>query len=455
MRPMRAWHRMSVQEVLDYLGSDATQGLSEKEARLRREAAGPNELSGQSGWSIWSIFLEQMRSPMVLILIAACSIPLLLREIPDTVAILSIILINTVLGVREEYKAEKAIASLRQLSDPRVKITRDSTIGEVGSRDLVTGDIIHLEPGDMVPAESRLIFCMSLRVQESSLTGESEPVEKQAGPLEEAGEIPLGDRVNMAYMGTPVVHGRGTGVVVATGMETELGQVARMIQAQEEEPSPLQRRLRRLARRLAFAAVFLVLIVVLTGLSRGEAPGPLLLTAVSLAVAAMPEGLPAVALAVEQGEPDIMERAPIDPEAGIFTRGMLIKIIWVGVLLGLFSLGLGHRSWILEDPAWRTLIFTTLTFGQMANVLAIRTGKQSLFRAGITSNLSLLGAVFLTCVLQLTVVYAPPLQSLFKTTTLTIGQLTGCLFFSSLLFWAVEFEKFIRRHMGKTAENVF
>lgn len=907
------WHQMSPQDVLLALDTDGEIGLASAEALRRREVTGPNLLTEKHGRGLIIIFLEQIRSLMVLVLLAAGAVSLFLGEVSDAVAILAIVLLNAVLGVKEEYKAEKAIAALRRLAVPRVKVVREGQVEEAGARDLVPGDIVLLEAGDMVPADCRLLSCATLRIQESSLTGESEPVEKWNKALDEQDDVPLGDRVNMAYMGTPVVHGRGRGVVTETGMGTELGRVAGMIQDQEEEATPLQRRLDRLARNLAFAALALVLLVVLLGLARGEAPKLLFLTAVSLAVAVMPEGLPAVvtialalgaermlrykalirrlsaveslgsvtvictdktgtltentmtvtildaagrrvdltqkvlktgfrvtpgeefvdlsdypamkillaggalcndaalrerpdgtlsaigdptegalvvaaaraglvkgdldrlmprleeipfdsdrrlmttvhnlegihpagaevlqgvledvlsggdrrliftkgaienllplcdrimggkkpralsgddreailkshdeladmgmrilgvgcrgdsdplepgqgsgpekqliyvgmvgildpprpealqaiqtcrtagirpimitgdhpltaahianelgigngslvltgaqmdklpdnrlveevqrvdvyarvspahklrivealrsvghivamtgdgvndapalkradvgvamglagtevakeaadivlqddnfativhavregriifdnirkfvlfilasnsaeiivmlagpimgmplplyplqilwvnllsdglpavALAVEPGEKDVMDRAPIDPKAGIFTRGMVFRIIWVGTLLGALCLFSGYRFWSMDDPAWRTLIFSTLTFGQMANILAIRTGEKSLFRSGIMSNRPLLVAVLLTCALQVAVIYLPPLQSVFKTVPLTAAQFGTCLLLSSLLFWAIEGEKLLRR----------
>ena len=151
----------------------------------------------------------------------------------------------------------------------------------------------------------------------------------------------------------------------------------------------------------------------------------------------------AVALAVEPGEKNIMKRPPVDPSVGIFTRQMVFQIVWVGALLGVLCLGMGYNLWAAGDPSWRTLIFSTLTFGQMANVLAVRTGKESLFRAGIMSNRPLLIAVLLTCVLQLAVIYVPFLQTVFKTVPLSAGQLGMCLAFSSLIFWALETEKLV------------
>jgi Ca2+-transporting ATPase len=913
---------MPVDEVLRILGADGESGLAEAEVRRRSQETGPNELTESRGRGLLAIFIEQVTSLMVIVLLVACVVSLLLGEVSDAVAILAIVLLNAVLGVKEEYKAEQAIAALRRMAVPVVKTKRDGQILEISARDLVPGDIVFLEAGSMVPADCRLLKCESLRVQEASLTGESEPVEKWCEPLDRGDDIPLGDRVNMGYMGTPVVAGRGTGIVTAIGMETELGRIAGMIQTQQEEATPLQRRLDRLARNLAFAALFLVFLIVLLGLGRGEEPKLLFLTAVSLAVAAIPEGLPAVvtialalgaermlrhralirrlpaveslgsvtvictdktgtltenmmtvtildaaghrmdlaqrimktgprslpekepldltgqpvmtlllmggvlcndaflrdrpdgtvsavgdptegalvvaaaraglrkdkldlwlprlseipfdserrlmttmhgfedvrsilppnlldaltalsildagrlaftkgaidsllptcdrildsggardmadddrdrilrshnelagkgmrvlgiayhtegtaedgfsennpehrlvyvgmagildpprpqalqailicreagirpvmitgdhpltarhiagelnigndsgiltgrqidelpedqldeevgrvdvfarvtpshklrivqalknrgqivamtgdgvndapalkmadvgvamgrtgtdvakeaadmvlqddnfativhavregrvifdnirkfirfilasnsaeilvmlvapmlgmplplyplqilwvnllsdglpavALAVEPGERKVMKRPPVDPRVGIFTRQMVFQIVWVGALLGVLSLGMGYAQWSAGDPAWRTLIFTTLTFGQMANVLAVRTGKESLFRAGIMSNRPLLIAVLLTCVLQLAVIYVPFMQTVFKTVPLTTGQLGMCLAFSSLVFWALEGEKLVLKLLDPASRKI-
>jgi Ca2+-transporting ATPase len=902
---------MAVDEVLHLLDTDGESGLTEAEVRRRSQETGPNELIESRGRGILFIFIEQVTSLMVIVLLVACGVSLLLGEVSDAVAIFAIVLLNAILGVKEEYKAERAIAALRRMAVPVVRTKRDGQVLEISSRDLVPGDIVLLEAGNMVPADCRLLMCESLRVQEASLTGESEPVEKWCEPLDRGDDTSLGDRVNMGYMGTSVVAGHGAGVITAIGMETELGRIAGMIQTQQEEATPLQRRLDRLARNLAFAALFLVFLIVLLGLGRGEEPKLLFLTAVSLAVAAIPEGLPAVvtialalgaermlrhralirrlpaveslgsvtvictdktgtltentmtvtildaaghridltqrimktgprfipdkehlelagqpamnllllggalcndailrdrpggslsavgdptegalvvaaaraglhknkldrllprlseipfdserrlmttvhvlkdvrselepnllealdaasipegvdlaftkgaidsllpacdrvldsggvrsmaeadrdkilkshdelagkgmrvlgiayntnrvteggssennperflvyvgmvgildpprpqalqavltcqeagirpvmitgdhpltarhiaaelsigkdsnvltgrqidelpedqledevsrvdvfarvnpahklsivkalknqgqivamtgdgvndapalktadvgvamgltgtdvakeaadmvlqddnfativhavregrvifdnirkfirfilasnsaeilvmltgpmlgmplplyplqilwvnllsdglpavALAVEPGEKNVMKRPPVDPSVGIFTRQMVFQIVWVGALLGVLCLGMGYNLWAAGDPSWRTLIFSTLTFGQMANVLAVRTGKESLFRAGIMSNRPLLIAVLLTCVLQLAVIYVPFLQTVFKTVPLSAEQLGMCLAFSSLIFWALEAEKLV------------
>jgi len=290
----RVWYRMSPEETLRALRTDVRSGLSSAEAHRRSKIRGLNELTGKRRRSIWSLFLKQIRSPMVLILIASCGISLLLGETALTAAILAIICLNAFLEIRDEYKAEKAIPALKHLSGTRVKLTRDGKVVEAWSRALVPGDVVHLAAGDLVPADCRLIACDGLRIQESALTGESEPVVKTAAASGSDEDHSSPDRTNMALMGTMVVHGRGTGAVTATGMATELGQVAGMIQIQEEEASPLQGWLFRLTEKLALAVLVLVFLLFLAGIVRGGEPGLLLLTAVSLAVAAMPEGLPAV-----------------------------------------------------------------------------------------------------------------------------------------------------------------
>ena len=911
-----AWHRMGPGEVFQILGSDPERGLEEEEAAGRLARHGPNQLADKPGRGLQALFFRQFASLMVVVLLVACLVSLLLGEIADAVSILIIVLLNAALGVREEYKAEKAIAALRRMTVPLAKVKRGEEVREVSSRDLVRGDVVLLEAGDLVPADCRLFACEGLRVQEASLTGESEAAEKACQVVEDGEEIPLGDRFNMAYMGTAVVHGRGAGVITATGMDTELGSIAGMIQSQDEESTPLQRRLDRLAKNLALGALFLVMLVVLLGLWRGEEIQLLFVTAVSLAVAAIPEGmpavvtialalgaermlrekalirrlpaveslgsvtvictdktgtltenvmtvtildaagyrldltqkimktgmrsapadrlldlanrpvmtllltggalcndasirtlpdgtfsivgdptegalvvaaaraglgkrdldrllprreetpfdaerrlmttvhavppdlsgmppsltrclrdlsppgtagvlftkgamdsllpecdrvllregalpldrggrerilekhddlavrgmrvlgiacrpvpsagsvspgrnsgpglvyvgmvgildpprprvfeavrvcreagirpvmitgdhpltaahiarelaigdnrpvltgreieglsdrelegavartdvyarvspahklrivralkerghivamtgdgvndapalksadvgvamgitgtevakeasdivlqddnfativravregriifdnirkfirfilasnsaeilvmlagplmgmplplfplqilwinllsdgLPAVALAVEPGEPGVMERPPLDPRTGIFSRRMVFQILWVGALLGVLSLGMGYTLWSAEDPAWRTVVFSALTFGQMANVLAVRTGSTSLFRAGVLSNRPLVGAVILTCALQLAVIYLPFLQPVFRTVPLTAAQLLMVLAVSSLVFWAVEVEKWVLGFSG-------
>lgn len=287
------WSELVADEVLRQLDSDRRHGLTEAEAARRLDEQGPNELVERGVRSPWAIAWEQFTATMVVILIVAAVVSAVLGDFKDAVAILAIVVLNGVLGFTQEYRAEQAMAALRKLTVPTVRVRRGGRVQEISARDLVRGDIVLLEAGNLVPADCRLLETANLRIQEAALTGESEPVEKDPRAL--AGEdLPLGDRRNMAYMGTVVTFGRGLTVVVETGMDTELGNIAELIQTVGREPTPLQRRLAQLGRGLALAALGIVAVVFVLGLLRGEDLRLMFLTAVSLAVAAIPEGLPAV-----------------------------------------------------------------------------------------------------------------------------------------------------------------
>jgi Ca2+-transporting ATPase len=230
---------------------------------------------------------------MIVILIVAAVVSGLLGDYEDSIAIAVIVVLNAALGFGQEYRAERAMAALKQLSAPIVKVRREGRVREISTKELVPGDVVLLEAGNLVPADGRLLEAANLRVQESALTGESEPVEKETAALE-GEEIPLGDRVDMVYSSTVVTRGRGQYVVTETGMATELGNIAAMIQAASPEQTPLQRRLNQVGKVLALAALAIVSVVFVLGLLRGEDLELMFLTAVSLAVAAVPEGLPAV-----------------------------------------------------------------------------------------------------------------------------------------------------------------
>jgi Ca2+-transporting ATPase len=287
------WYQREASEVLKELGTDRATGLSPQSAEERLNQYGPNELVDRGAKSPWLILWEQFTAIMVVVLLVAAILSAILGDYRDTVAILAIVILNAVLGFRQEYRAEKAMAALKKLAVPTVKVRRADRLQEVSARSLVPGDIVLLEAGDLVPADCRLLEAVNLRTQEAALTGESEPVDKQTTAIASA-DLPLGDRINFAYMGTAVSYGRGTGVVTETGMSTELGKIARMIQTTERQPTPLQRRLDQLGRRLALAALFLVAIIFVEGVISGKNIELMFLTAVSVAVAAVPEGLPAV-----------------------------------------------------------------------------------------------------------------------------------------------------------------
>ncbi len=291
--PMKTWYQSSGAEVLQQLGTDASQGLSDAAATRRLAEYGPNELVERGLKSPWRILWEQMSDTMVIILIVAAIISAFLGDYKDTIAILVIVVLNAVLGFRQEYKAEQAMAALKRLAVPSVKARRDGRVREISARELVPGDVVLLETGNLVPADARLLESANLRVEEAALTGESEPVEKEAELVFDT-EQPLGDRRNMVYMGTIITYGHGLAVITQTGMETELGHIATMIQTVKQEATPLQRRLDYLGRMLAMVALIIVAIIFGLGLLRGEDIRVMFLTAVSLAVAAVPEGLPAV-----------------------------------------------------------------------------------------------------------------------------------------------------------------
>ena len=305
---MNKWYQLNIEDAVKELGTNAASGLSAAEATLRLNRHGPNELIDRGQKSPWAILWEQMTALMVVILIVAAVASALLGDWKDAIAILTIVVLNAILGFSQEYRAEKAMAALKKMSTPLVRVRRDGQVREISSRDLVPGDVVLLEAGNVVPADLRLIESVNLRVQEAALTGESEPVEKVTAALE-AKDVTIGDRRNMAFMGTIVTYGRGAGIVSETGMSTELGAIAAMIQTVESDPTPLQKRMDQLGRTLAIAAFVIVVVIFAMGMLRGEEFKLMFLTAVSMAVAAVPEGLPAVVtIALALGAQKMLKR---------------------------------------------------------------------------------------------------------------------------------------------------
>lgn len=290
---MSEFYQVEAGLVLTELETDPEQGLSKDEAARRLEVHGLNELVETDKKNPWRILWEQMTSIMVVILLIAALISLGLQEYLDAIVISAIILINAAIGFQQEYKAEEAMSALKKLSVPTVKVRRSGHIKEISATELVPGDVILLEAGNVIPADCRLVESTNLRIEEAALTGESVPVEKDSSFVAES-DLPLGDRVNMAYLGTIVTYGRSTAVVVDTGMNTELGNIATLIQTTTGDLTPLQKRINQLSKGLAVAAVALVALVFLIGIFRGESFELMLLTGISMAVAAVPEGLPAV-----------------------------------------------------------------------------------------------------------------------------------------------------------------
>lgn len=290
------WHTLTTEALEQELQSDMDRGLTVSEAQHRLATIGPNELPEAAPPSPLKIFLRQFANLIVWVLIGAAAVSGLLQEWIDAVAILAIVVLNAILGFVQEFRAERSLAALKQLSVATARVIRDDTVLAIPAGQVVPGDLIQIEAGDRVPADSRIVYATGLQTQEASLTGESTPVAKSAKPIPQT-EVPLGDRQNMLFMGTIVVSGKGRALVTATGAQTELGKIAALIHREaqvEQEETPLQRRLEHLGHTLLWLSLGIVGVVFLLGVLRGVPLVNMFLTAVSLAVAAIPEGLPAV-----------------------------------------------------------------------------------------------------------------------------------------------------------------
>ena len=291
--PTPLWHTLEVTAVLSHLSVSPEQGLNAAEAAARLEQYGANELVEAHRRTALMILLAQFTSPLVLVLLAAAGLSAVVHDVSDAVVIGVILLLNGVIGFVQEHRADQSMKALQQLTIPTVRVRRDGAEAAIPATTLVPGDLVLLQPGDLAPADARVVTAANLRLDESALTGESEPVEKTEESLLPA-DAPLAERTNMLYQGTAVVYGRGEAVVVGTGMATELGAIAALLQATGDTATPLQRRLAGLGKSLALWALGLCGAIMVIGVLRGEPVREMLMTAVALAVAAIPEGLPAV-----------------------------------------------------------------------------------------------------------------------------------------------------------------
>jgi Ca2+-transporting ATPase len=287
------WHRKDAGAILASLGTSPDYGLGRKEAREKLEEIGANEIEPQSGHGIFRLFVHQFADVMIALLIAAAIISGWLGDAIDTIAIVVIVVLNATVGMIQEYRAQRAIAALRRMSAPTARVLRDGTLRDIPAREVVPGDIAQIEAGDVVPADMRLISAVDLGVDESALTGESVPVSK-TDEVVDAREPSLGERINMAYKSTLVTRGRASGVVIATGRATEIGRIADLLRGARQARTPLQRRLARFSRWIALVVLAICGIVFATGLLQGKPVLLMFLTSLSLAVAAVPEALPAV-----------------------------------------------------------------------------------------------------------------------------------------------------------------
>jgi P-type Ca2+ transporter type 2C len=288
------WFSKSQEEVLRELNVNPVTGLSKEEVNARLEKYGENKLKGKPKKSLISLFFAQLQDMLIYVLLGAAVITVVIGEYVDAIIILLVVVLNAVIGVIQEYKAGKAIEALQKMTTPKALIRRDGEVREINSEEIVPGDIIVLDAGRYIPADIRLIESANLQIEESALTGESVPSEKNAKDIHEDPKTPIGDKSNMAFMSTLTTYGRGEGVVVGTAMETEIGKIAKILDEDIEEMTPLQKRLDELGRILGFLAIGICALIFIIALFQKRDLFEMFLTAISLAVAAIPEGLPAI-----------------------------------------------------------------------------------------------------------------------------------------------------------------
>ena len=299
---MENWFNKEIKDVENILQTDVEKGLTSEEVTKRREKYGLNELQAAKKKSLLQRFLDQFKDFSIIVLIIAAIVSGIVgvangEGITDTIIILIVVLVNAIIGVSQESKAEKSLEALQKLTDHASKVIRNGEVIVVPAKELVPGDIVVLDTGDYIPADLRIIEAVNLKAQEASLTGESLPVEKETKKIEDP-ETGIGDRVNMAFSSSLVTYGRGKGIVVETGMTTEVGKIAGMINSTEKQETPLQTKLNKLGKTLGIAALAICVFIFLIGLIQGKEPIHMFMTAVSLAVAAIPEGLVAVSTIV-------------------------------------------------------------------------------------------------------------------------------------------------------------
>jgi len=289
----RPWHAQSIQDVAARLGVDFRVGLTRAEAQARLERDGPNRLAAAPQRPAWHLFVDQFKNLLIIILLGAVALAWAIGDMIDAFVILGVVIFNAFLGFRQEYRAERAVLALKRMLAQHATVRRGGAAIEISRLDLVQGDVVLLDAGSKIPADGRIVVARGVEIDESTLTGESVPVGKTFEALDDAA-APLADRVNMAYMNSIVTRGRAELLVTETGMSTEMGRLATMLTKDVEPPTPLQAQLNSLGRRLAAIAGVVVFAIMLAGLWRGEPWVQIVLTSIALAVAAIPEGLPAV-----------------------------------------------------------------------------------------------------------------------------------------------------------------
>jgi len=288
------WFSKSKDDVTKELNVNPSTGLTTQEAKARLEKYGLNKLKGKPKKSLISLFFAQLKDMLIYVLLAAAVITIFIGEYVDSIIILLVVIINAVIGVVQEAKAEKAVEALQKMTTPKSLVRRDGEVKEINSEEVVPGDIVILDAGRFIPADLRLLESAHLQIEESALTGESVPSNKDADDIHEDPKTPIGDKSNMAFMSTLVTYGRGEGIVVATAMETEIGTIAKILDEDNDELTPLQKRLEELGKVLGYLCIGICVLIFGIALLQGRDLFEMFLTAISLAVAAIPEGLAAI-----------------------------------------------------------------------------------------------------------------------------------------------------------------
>ncbi|MBU5455352.1 cation-translocating P-type ATPase [Caproiciproducens sp. MSJ-32] len=288
------WFNEEAKVIEERLSTNILNGLSKEEAEKRLAENGPNKLKGKKKKSMLMLLFEQINDPMIYILLVAAIISAIVGEVSDALIIILVIIINALIGVVQESKAEKALEALKNLSTPKAVVKRDGEIYEIESSKLVVGDIVIIDAGRYIPADIRLVETANLKIEESAFTGESLPVEKHANIINEGDNLQVAEQANMAFMSTLSTYGRGIGIVVATGMDTQIGKIAKMLDAEEDNTTPLQKKLAKLGKTLGFLAVGISILMFIVSMFQGRDFLTMFMTSISLAVAAIPEGLPAI-----------------------------------------------------------------------------------------------------------------------------------------------------------------
>ena len=298
--PIDNSHSISIEEIGKLLNANTGKGLSDAEVKSRQQTFGKNSIEQKKKKNPFLIFLAQFASPMVYMLLVAAGLSFFFKEWLDGIAILIVIVINAIIGFIMEFQAERSMDALKRMTQVNAKVIRDNNLDEIPSAEIVPGDILFLEAGDMILADARIYSQSQFQVNESALTGESMPVEKQDKIVEQ--NTSLAERVNMIYKGTFVTNGNTKAIVTGTGMKTELGKIASMVQSAEQSVTPLEKKLEEFSKKLIKITVALVVIIFIAGVLYGDPIIKILETSIALAVAAIPEGLPIVTtLALAQG----------------------------------------------------------------------------------------------------------------------------------------------------------